>query len=117
VDVGGLIGTARTRQGAYAIRALNWLRRDPTRIIVPELTAKGGNSLTVERLARLLAVVRERHPEHFAYVATRASDGDAGVSCVGASVARHRRGAGVIRVILKQVEGVVGEVTRKKQAL
>ena len=52
------------------------LPRDPTRrIIIPELEAKGGNALTAERLAKLLIIVRERLPEHFAYVATRASTG------------------------------------------
>jgi integrase len=78
------------------------LLRDPTRrIIVPELTAKGGNSLTIERLAKLLTVVRERHPQHFAYVATRASTGMRACHVSALQWPDVDEPAGVIRVVRK----------------
>jgi integrase len=92
------------------------LPRDPTRrIILPELTQKHGNALTIEKLTKLLAVVRERYPQHFAYVATRASTGMRACHVSALQWADIDEPAGVVRVVRKQVEGVVGEVTRKKQ--
>ena len=92
------------------------LPRDPTRrIILPELTPKGGNALTIEKLAKLLAVVRERYPQHFAYVATRGSTGMRACHVSALQWPDIDEQAGVIRVVRKQVEGVVGEVSRKKR--
>lgn len=93
------------------------LPRDPTRrIIIPELEAKGGNALTAERLAKLLTILRERHPQHFAYVATRASTGMRACHVSALQWTDIDEAAGVIRVVRKQVEGVVGKVTRGKKA-
>lgn len=60
-------------------------------------------------------MIRERRPEHFAYVATRASTGMRACHVSALQWPDIDEAAGVIRVVRKQVEGVVGEVTRKKR--
>jgi integrase len=75
-----------------------------------------GTPLTIEKLAKLLAAVRERYPQHFAYVTTRASTVMRGCHVAGLQWRDIDEEAGVIRVVRKAVEGVVGEASRKPSA-
>lgn len=94
------------------------LTRDPcARIRFPqEELADGSNALTAAELARFLAAVRARFPQHHALVMTLAFTGLRFCHASALTWDDWDEGAGVLRVRRKQVRGVVLPLTRKKRA-
>jgi integrase len=85
----------------------------PIRVVT--VTSRATTRSARREAGEATTVIRERPPEHFAYVATRASTGMRACHVSALQWADIDEAAGVIRVARKQVEGVVGEVIRKKQ--
>lgn len=88
------------------------------RITVPEPSLDEGddNSLTPEELARFLEVMRTKHKQHYALVATLAYTG---LRFSHASALKWEdidEEAKIIRVQRKQVRGEIGPVSRRKRA-
>ncbi|MFN0252728.1 MAG: tyrosine-type recombinase/integrase [Kofleriaceae bacterium] len=95
------------------------LTRDPTmRVSLPEgaLDQSEPNALSPEQLIKFLAAMKAECPRHYALVAVLAYTG---LRFCHASALRWEdwdRKAAVIKVVRKNFRGVVGPVSRKKQA-
>lgn len=93
------------------------LERDPTmRISFPDRPlVTEPKSLAPAEVSRFLAEVRERYPQHFALTVILMFTGLRFCHASALKWEDWDDGAGAIRVVRKQVKGVVGRISRKKR--